>query len=375
MRVCYFGTYRDEYSRNRILLKGLQRAGVEVVVCHAPLWRGIDDRVRAAEGRWANRDFLGRVWRAYGQLLQRYRQVGAYDLLLVGYPGQFDIFLARALAGLRGRPVALDLFMSIALIAEERGLARRGRLTVRALRAVEWLACRLPHLPLADTREYAQWYARRYGVDPARFALVPTGADSDLVTPQPPRPSDGALRVLYAGTFIPNHGVPYMLEAVRQLQDCPEIEFTFVGDGPDRPAAVRFVEAHGLRQVRFGPWLEPPALLAAMAAADVCLGAFGQTPQSLMTVQNKIYEALAARRPVVSGDSPAVRAALVPDEQICLVDRGDPARLAAALRRLQADPAWRARLAEQGHAVFRERYDLDAIGRVARGHLEPWVRR
>jgi len=45
LRVCYFGTYRADYSRTQILLKGLRsRPDVEVVECHAKLWDGIEDR-------------------------------------------------------------------------------------------------------------------------------------------------------------------------------------------------------------------------------------------------------------------------------------------------------------------------------------------
>ena len=37
MRVCYFGTYRAEYSRNQIMIEGLRRNGVEVIECHETL--------------------------------------------------------------------------------------------------------------------------------------------------------------------------------------------------------------------------------------------------------------------------------------------------------------------------------------------------
>lgn len=38
LRVCYFGTYRAGYTRNQIILKGLQaQPDVAVHVCHATL--------------------------------------------------------------------------------------------------------------------------------------------------------------------------------------------------------------------------------------------------------------------------------------------------------------------------------------------------
>ena len=135
MRVCYFGTYRAEYSRNQIMIEGLRRNAVEVVECHEALWRGIEDRVQAAGGGWFHPAFWWRVLRAYVRLLRRYRRVGAYDVLVVGYPGPFDVFLARLLSWWRRRPLVWDVFMSVYLIAVERNLDVRSRFTVGLLRA------------------------------------------------------------------------------------------------------------------------------------------------------------------------------------------------------------------------------------------------
>ncbi len=75
LRVCYFGTFRDNYSRNQIMIEGLRRNGVEVLECHARLWQGVEDRVQAASGGWLRPAFVARVLRAYGGLLRAYRQV------------------------------------------------------------------------------------------------------------------------------------------------------------------------------------------------------------------------------------------------------------------------------------------------------------
>ena len=89
-----------------------------------------------------------------------------------------------------------------------------------------------------------------------------------------------------------------------------------------------------------------------------------------MTVQNKIYEGLAMAKPVLTGDGPAVRAALTHGEQVWLCPRADPAALADAIRTLKANPALRARLAAQGRARFLEIGTLEAVGAALRRHLE-----
>ena len=88
-----------------------------------------------------------------------------------------------------------------------------------------------------------------------------------------------------------------------------------------------------------------------------------------MTVQNKIYECMAMGKPVVSGDSPAVRRAFTHGRHIFLCRRDDPQALADAVRMLEAQPGWRAYMAEQGRRRFLEEFDLDHIGEQYAAHL------
>ena len=127
LRVCFFGTYRAGYVRNEVVIAGLRAQGVIVDECHSPLWHGVADRVAQAGGGWKRPAFWGRVLRAYWRLLRAHARTPPYDVLLVGYPGQFDVYLGRLLSRLRRRPLALDVLMSLHLIAEERGLTRRAR--------------------------------------------------------------------------------------------------------------------------------------------------------------------------------------------------------------------------------------------------------
>ncbi len=374
LRVCYFGTYRAGYSRNQIVAEGLRQAGVEVVECHAPLWQGIEDRVQAASGGWVRPAFVWRAVRTCWRLLSAYRHVGDYDVMLLGYPGQLDVFLARVLTWLRRRPLVLDVFMSLYLIAFERGLTARHRFTGRLIYRLEKLACRLPDRLILDTAEYVAWFCQIYGLEPTRFCLLPTGADDRTFRPlAATERQDGRFRVLYYGTFIPNHGVEHIVQAARGLKDRPDIHFELIGEGPTRAPAVALAQEYDLDNVTFVDWVDKAALPQRIAQADVCLGVFGQTPQSMMTVQNKIYEGLAMARPVITGDSPTVRAQLVHGTHVFLVPRGDPDALAGAILALRDDAALRERLAREGRQLFIEQFSVARIGAQARRHLEELV--
>jgi glycosyltransferase involved in cell wall biosynthesis len=307
MIICYFGTYREEYSRNKIMIAALRSVGVEVKECHVSLWHGIEDRVIVTVGGWRSPKFWWRAVKAYVKLLLVYRKVGDYDVLMVGYPGQVDVFLARILANMRKKPLVWDVFMSLYLIAKERKLDERKHSSVDLIKKIESMALTKPDLLIQDTAEYVKWFQREYGITPERFRLVPTGADDRIFRPlQKAKKQDDLFHVLYYGTFIPNHGVMNIVQAAQHLQDEKEIVFDMIGDGPERKKAKEFVRDKGLNNVIFYDWMKQEKLVEVINDADVCLGAFGDTPQSLMTVQNKIYECMAVGKPVITGRSPAV---------------------------------------------------------------------
>lgn len=372
LTVCYFGTYRANYSRNQVMLAGLRAAGVTVIECHVPLWRGIEDRVQVAGGQWRSLGFVKRVLATYGQLLAQYRALDKnYDVLVVGYPGQLDVFLARLLSWWQGKPLVLDLFMSIYLIAQERGLAAKSPLGIRLLGWLEAAGCRLPNRLICDTAAYVTWHQQTHGLHPEKFRLVPTGADDRLFKPVATAPAtDGKFRVLYYGTFIPNHGVETIIEAANRLREQPDICFELVGDGPTKAVAQALAATYGLDNLIFTGWLEKNELLGKIAAADLLLGVFGTTPQSLMTVQNKIYEGLAMAKPIITGDAPTVRAVLQHGVHLYLVERASPPALVEGILALREAPALRQELGQAGQAIFTERFSIDRLGACFKQHLQ-----
>jgi len=374
LTVCFFGTYRQEYSRNQILIKSLRRAGVRVIECHEPFWQGESDRVQAASGGWLQPGFLWRAVRAYTRLFFRALGLKDYQVLLTGYPGQVDVFAARLVAWLARKPLVWDIYMSTYQLAKERGLGAKSPFTLGLLRRVEAAASRLPDQLELDTPAHAAWYQATFGRPAAGFWLLPAGADESIFQPASEKPNPTtALQVIYYGTFIPNHGVPFIIEAARCLADQPGIRFELIGDGPQRKECVDLVARCGLPNVTFTGWMDKNELAQHAAQADVLLGAFGQTPMSKMTVQNKVFEGLALARPVITGDSPAIRQAFQNGVHLLTCSRDDPHSLAEAIISLAGDLELRQRLAENGHAEYLAHYTTQALGQQLRQHLEGLV--
>jgi glycosyltransferase involved in cell wall biosynthesis len=371
IRVCYFGTYRADYSRNRMMIEALRCNNVSVIECHESLWQGIEDRVEITSGGWLKPKFWIRVLRTYIKLLIHYFNVGEFDVMFVGYPGHFDIYLARFLCWIKHKPLVWDVFMSIYLIAIERGLDQYSQITVNLVNKIEGVALKLPDLLIQDTSDYVNWFTQNYSIPRDRFRLVPTGVNDDIFHPLTDEYSaNDIFRVIYYGTFIPNHGIEYIIDAARILAKEKNIQFELIGDGPEKSKALTLVEVYNLRNITFIEWLDTDKLIHRISKCAICLGSFGNTPQALMTIHNKVYQGMAMQKAVITGDSPAVRNSFSHKKNIFLVSRQNPISLAKGIIELRDNPELMKKLQDTGYQSIIDNYTIHETGRKTRVILE-----
>ncbi|MFN8423866.1 MAG: methyltransferase domain-containing protein [Anaerolineae bacterium] len=340
---------------------------------HVALWTGTDDKVAAAGGSAVRLAAVGRrvlrAWRALGAATADLTRI---DIVWVGATGLVDLPIARRVADRLGAPLVFDPLVSLGETVRDRGLAAGGSVRLAAFERLERRLFALADQVVVDTNAHAAAWADDLALPMAKALVVPVGAPRvfhDAAPDYELRP-DRALSVVYFGQFIPLHGVDVMLRAAGRLREAT-IDFTFVGVGQTQGAAERLARDLGLARARFVPaWLTPADLIAAhIAAADVCLGVFGDRPKTARVVPYKVYAALAAGRAVVTGDTPALRERLTPDENVVAVPCGDPGALARALADLAGAPATRARLAAAGRATWERSFSPERLGSELRAAL------
>ena len=366
LRVCLFGTYdRTLHPRVANLELALRAAGAEVIEVHVPAWQGsTDEKIALARNPLAI-GTLVRIARAWVSLARAYRAAPPHDVVLVGYFGHLDVFLARLLAG-RDK-VVLDLMLSVYdTIAHDRQTVAPDGIQARLGRLLDRLAARQCRRALIDTAEHLAFFVDRLGIPAKKLAIVPVGADPDHFARASEAQPGERLKVLFFGTFVPLQGTPTVAEAMRLVGDAP-IDFTIVGTGQDRALFdARSRDRPGSRVVDWVPYGDLPKLIA---QHDVVLGIFGTTGKAGRVIPNKVYQAAAVGRAIVTADTPAARDALGADA--VLTPQGDAAALAAALVALAGDPDRVRALGTAAAARFDRRFAPAAVGAELVQLLEP----
>ncbi|MCP9487198.1 MAG: glycosyltransferase family 4 protein [Gaiellaceae bacterium MAG52_C11] len=211
---------------------------------------------------------------------------------------------------------------------------------VRALRALRDAALRGASLVVCPSA-YLREHALGWGLRPERVVVVENATPElpDLPTREEARADfdiDGPL-LAFAGRLGPAKALEVTLAALAELAD---VTLLLAGDGPGRASLERQAAELGLgERVRFLGALGRDEVLRLFRAADAAVlsSAWENFPHTLV-------EALAVGTPVVATVVGGVPEIVRDGENGLLVLPGDPAALAAALRRYLGDAHLQQRL-------------------------------
>lgn len=194
--------------------------------------------------------------------------------------------------------------------------------------------------------------------------VIPDGTRLPEAPPAWPPPAGEAPLVAYAGHLYPWKGVDVL---VRALPLVPGVRALIIGGHPGEPDLARvrgLARSLGVAdRVEFTGLVPPSDVAPRLARASVLvLPNLATHVSAAYTSPLKLFEYLAARRPIVASDLPAFREVLTDGVDALLVTPGDPAALAAGIRRACNDPALAARLADAAWARAAD-YSWDARAR------------
>lgn len=341
-----FGTYNSGQPRVRILREGVRQKGVELIDCHVDLWATLEDRNRV--DIWEKLkskksiivfcrkvDLILRWITCYPGLLFRYLRLPPHDLVLISYPGLFDVLLIRFFASLRRVPVVWDMFISIYdTIVHDRAVIKPRHALAKLFWGLEWLAVRFADFIFMDTRSHAKRITSLYKLSKNKCGVVPVGVEVDKFKPsENGTRNPGPFRVLFYGQFIPLHGIEYIVEAAG-LTEKEDIEWFLIGKGQEAPRIQEMLFREPLSNLRWVEWVDYAELKTWIESADICLGIFGTSEKAANVIPNKVYQIISVKKPLITRDSPAIRE-LLNDSPPCtyLVPAGNAKALADAVRK------------------------------------------
>ena len=172
-----------------------------------------------------------------------------------------------------------------------------------------------------------------------------------------PREAGEGTRLLFVGRLAAVKGLPVLIEAMgTATRGTPDLHLTLIGDGADRAALERQVEAAGLSaHVTFAGYKSQAEVADALTRTDVFV-----LPSFAEGVPVVLMEALAARVPVIATRVAGVGELVEDGVSGLTVPPGDAGSLADAIARLAKDQALRARMGEAGRAKVEAEYDQQA---------------
>jgi glycosyltransferase involved in cell wall biosynthesis len=206
------------------------------------------------------------------------------------------------------------------------------------------------------TAALARELEERFGPRP-RLAVVADGTRVPAVDGVGLRPAagEGEAVVGYAGHLYPWKGPDVLVAAIGRL---PRVRAMIVGGLAGEPdlARVRALADHlAPGRIAFEGQVDPPRVPELLRRADVLV--LPNTPgraSEAYTSPLKLFEYMAAGRPIVASDLPALREVLRPDENAVLVEAGSAEALAAGIARVIGNAGLASRLAAQARDDVRE---------------------
>lgn len=342
MTVCFFGNYLAKYPRIEILKKGLQENKVDVIE--------VNTRKKG--------------FKKFFELYKKHRQVRKkYDYLLVGMGGYTLVWFAKLISK---KPIIFDAFVSQYLTnIEDRKKCAPQSLKARYYALVDKCGCTFADKVLLDTNAQIEYFTKKYKLPRKKFHRVLIGADNNVYNPNlKSEISNLKFTIHWHGYIVPFHGVGTIIRAAHILKEEKDITFRIVTRFDSKFERIKeLCESTGITNIEFIPESPSEKVAEYIRESDVCLGIFGKNKKATLVIPNKIYEAAASAKPVITANHKVIEEVFTEDKDILLVEPENAEGLAKKIIDLKNSIEKRKKIGESAQEAFSQKCTPKEIGK------------
>lgn len=339
MKVCLFGDYDQNYSRNKVFIKSLILNDVEIFECHTVLMN----------------------WRKYWELYKKHKEIkNQYDVLIVMYSlSRWLVLFAKIISN---KPIAWDPFFSIYdnWVNDRKYLKPYNPKSFYYL-FKDWLSCILADKIILDTYEHIKYFNKVFNIRQSKFFRVLVGTDDTVMYPREVNKKSNEFVVEFHGNYIPLQGVDVIVKSAKLLE-AEGIIFNLIGKGQEYKKIRNLAKELGVDNINFIDPVSYQELPNYMVSADVCIGLVGDVPRVARVIPNKVYEAAAMKKAIISADTPAINELFSDGENILLCQQGNAEELAIKIKMLRNNENLREKIAQNAYVMVKRKAFSSQIG-------------
>ncbi|WP_027626899.1 glycosyltransferase family 4 protein [Clostridium lundense] len=169
--------------------------------------------------------------------------------------------------------------------------------------------------------------------------------------------------VCYAGIHGIAQGLEVIINAAEILKDEKDIQFVFIGDGPEKASLINMVEEKNLSNVTFLPMQLKPKMPRIIASMDATVIPLKKLDLFKGALPSKMFEALSSELPIVLAVEGEAEKLINNAKAGIVVEPENSKEIAEAVLTLAKDVELRKTLGSNGRKYVMEHYSRESITR------------
>lgn len=306
MNILFTGKTDFTYNRVQILLKGLQKIGVQVTI------------VRIFK---RNKEFISLFKEAESKA----------DYIYIPPFRHRDVSFIKKLTQ---KPIVFDPLVSKYLTKDDFGQFWK--------KPYKYFLDKIPFskcdILLSDTQSHKEYFAKTFHINKSKIHCLPIGIDSDLFYKENKTVElqSTNFNVGFYGSFVPLQGVEQILQTAIILREQKNIHFHIIGNGYDYDNFVKNIESNKLTNITLHGWVDYNKLNSLINNFSICLGIFGKSEKADLVIPNKIYHYAVAGKCIITKRTKGIEELFTHNKDIVLCNN-NPQEIAELILQLSTN--------------------------------------